>query len=90
MFYNLNFDILDEISCRCRRKTNSQKLFREEEANLGQRADLRDPNVASAGPGGQLIALRGHAAGQGAQERGRGHGGTDKTRILISLGDMSI
>ena len=75
---------------RCRRKTNSQKLFREEEANLGQRDDLRDPNVASAGPRGQLIALRGHAAGQGAQERGRGHGGTDKIRILISLGDMSI
>ena len=90
MFYNLNFDILDEISCRCRRKTNSQKLFREEEANLGQRDDLRDPNVASAGPGGQLIALRGQAAGQGAQERGRGHGDTDNTWILTSLGHMSI
>ena len=60
-----------------RRKTNSQKLFREEEGNPGQRDDLRDPNVASAGPCGQLIAPRGHAAGQGAEERGRGHGGTD-------------
>ena len=79
MFYNLNFDILDEISCS--RKTNSQKLFREEEGNPGQRDDLRDPNVASAGPCGQLIAPRGHAAGQGAQERGRGRGGTDNTWI---------
>ena len=67
-------------------KTNSQKLFREEEGNPGQRDDLRDPNVASAGPCGQLIAPRGHAAGQGAEERGRGHGGTDNTWVFRSLG----